>query len=177
MANHKTLAPFVRYYEGGFSNNPKDPGGATMRGVTIATFRAVYGQSKTVDDLKRITDEQWDTIFKKYYWDKCKADIIESQSVANMLVDFAWHSGVSTAVKAIQQIVGVDADGVAGRVTVGAINGFFSGSQCVFEQLKARRFQFLRTRATWPTFKNGWTKRLDAIKYGSLTYSGKTVKC
>ena len=177
MANYKILAPFILSHEGGFSNNPKDPGGATMRGVTLATFRAVYGSKKTVADLKRITSAQWYTIFKKYYWDKCKADIIANQSVANMLVDFAWHSGVATAVKAIQQIVGVDADGAAGRVTVGAINGYFKGSAYVFEQLKAKRMQYLRTRAAWPTFKNGWTTRVSSIKYGSLTYSGKTINC
>ena len=60
MANHKILAPFILSHEGGFSNNPKDPGGATMRGVTLATSRSVYGSKKTVADLKRITSAEWD---------------------------------------------------------------------------------------------------------------------
>lgn len=177
MANHKILAPFILSHEGGFSNNPKDPGGATMRGVTLATYRSVYGSKKTVADLKRITSEEWGSIFKKYYWDRCKADIIANQSVANMLVDFAWNSGVVTAVKTIQQIVGVDADGIAGRVTIGAINGYFRGSKYVFDKLKEARLRYMQTRKNWPTFKNGWTTRVNSIKYGSLAYSGKIVNC
>ena len=177
MANYKILTPFVRYYEGGFSNNMNDPGGATMRGVTLATFRAVYGKSKTVAELKNITDAQWDNIFKSYYWDKCKADLLDNQSIANMLVDFAWHSGVSTAVKKIQKIVGVDDDGIMGRVTIGAVNGYYRGSVSVFDALKAARMNFLRTRQNWNSFKNGWTKRVEAIKYGSLSYSDNVIKC
>ncbi len=177
MANYKILTPFIRYYEGGFSNNKNDPGGATMKGVTLATFRSVYGKSKTVSDLKKITDEQWNCIFKKYYWDKCKADLIEDQSIANMLVDFAWHSGVITATKKIQEAVGVDSDGVAGRVTIGAINGFYLGNRAVFDRLKKSRLSYLESLKNWEYFKNGWTSRVEAIKFGSLTYSCKTIKC
>lgn len=177
MANHNVLVPFVRYYEGGFSNNKNDPGKETMKGVTLATFRSVYGNNKTVADLKKITYAQWSTIFKKYYWDKCKADLIDNQSIANMLVDFAWHSGVGTAVSKIQQIVGVSADGIMGRITIGAINDYFKGSEYVFDKLKEARKNYLKGLKDWKYFKNGWTTRVESIKYGSLTYSGKTIKC
>ena len=177
MANHKILAPFILSHEGEFSNDKNDPGGATMKGVTLATFRSIYGQGKTVNDLKKITTEQWNNIFKKYYWDKCKADLIDNQSVANMLVDFAWHSGVGTAVSIIQKIVGVAADGIMGRVTIGAINNFWRCNVSVFDSLKAARMRYLKGRKNWNAFKNGWTTRVESIKYGSLTYSGKTIKC
>ena len=177
MANHKILAPFILSHEGGFSNDKNDHGGATMKGVTLATFRSVYGQGKTVNDLKKITTEQWNNIFKKYYWDKCNADLIDNQSIANMLVDFAWHSGVSKATEVIQKIVGVTADGIIGRVTIGAINGFNRGDKVLFDLLKQVRMVYLRSRKNWKYFKNGWTTRVESIKYGSLTYSGKTIKC
>ena len=177
MANHKILTPFILSHEGGFINDKNDPGGATMKGITIATFRSVYGRSKTVNDLKNITTEQWNNIFKKYYWDKCKADLIDNQSIANMLVDFAWHSGVSKAVATIQGIVGVNADGIMGRVSIGAINGYFKGSEYIFDKLKEARKNYLKGLKNWKYFKNGWTTRVESIKYGSLTYSGKTIKC
>lgn len=171
------LAPFVLSHEGGYVNHPKDPGGATMKGVTIATFRSVYGKNKTENDLKKITTDQWDNIFKKYYWDKCRADLIDDQSIANMLVDFAWNSGVGTATSMLQKIVGVTADGVMGRVSIGAINGYYKGNRYVFDRLKEARMNYLRGLGNWKTFKNGWTTRVESIKYGSLTYSGKTIKC
>lgn len=176
MANHKTLAPFVRYYEGGFVNDKDDPGGATMRGVTLATFRSIFGKNKTVSDLKNITDSQWNTIFKKYYWDKCKADQIDNQSVANMLVDWCWHSGAGNSIPYIQRIVGVKADGIIGNATITAINRY-SNQQSLFSQLKIQRKTFLKGRKTWWKYGNGWTKRVNAINYGSLTYGGKTYNC
>lgn len=177
MADYKKLVPFVLSKEGGFVNNKADKGGATNKGVTIATFRSVYGQSKTVNDLKNITDEQWDYIFKKYYWDKCKATDLKDQSVANMLVDYAVHSGVSKAVKALQRIVGVAVDGIAGSKTVAAANGYARGQRQLFATLKARRMAHLegivRANSSQAQFLNGWRNRVNAIGYGSLTYGGK----
>ena len=57
MADYTKLVPFIRKWEGGFSNNPKDKGGATNNGVTLATYRMVYGKNKTVDDLKNMSDK------------------------------------------------------------------------------------------------------------------------
>jgi lysozyme family protein len=77
MESWKELAAFVLEREGGYVNNKADKGGPTNKGVTLATYRSVYGQHKTVEDLKRITDAEWEYIFKKFYWDKCKADYIQ----------------------------------------------------------------------------------------------------
>lgn len=177
MANSKILAPFILSHEGGFVKDKNDPGGATNRGVTIGTFRSVFGKDKTESDLKKITYDQWCLVYKKYYWDKCKADLIDNQSVANMLVDFAWHSGVSKAVSRIQEIVGVDTDGIMGRITIGAINGYYKGQEYVFNTLKANRLVYLKGLKKWNYYKNGWTSRLESIKYGSLTYNNIEVKC
>lgn len=175
MAEHRILAPFVRYYEGGFVNDPDDPGGATNKGVTLATFRSVYGKDKTASDLRKITDVQWDAIFKKCYWDKCKGDLVKDQSVANMLVDFAWHSGLGNAVPRIQRIVGVKADGIIGNATINAINGH-SDQRALFDELKRQRTSFLTGRRTWWKYGRGWLRRVDAMCYGSLSYGGRTYK-
>mgnify|MGYP002516081844 CR=1 FL=1 len=49
------LAIYIRSWEGGFVNDPHDPGGATNKGITLATFRTVYGKNKTVSDLKKMS--------------------------------------------------------------------------------------------------------------------------
>ena len=41
MADINILAQFILSFEGGFSNHPADKGGATNKGVTIATWRQV----------------------------------------------------------------------------------------------------------------------------------------
>lgn len=100
MADVKKLAPFIQRWEGGFVDDPDDLGGATNMGVTIATYK-VYRKRKglsepTVDDLKHLSNNEWIDILKSLYWDKWKADQIKSQSVANILVDWVWASGIQT---------------------------------------------------------------------------------
>ena len=63
MAKVDILLPFILSFEGGFSNHPADKGGATNKGVTIATWRQV-GYDKDgdgdidVNDLRLITDKE-----------------------------------------------------------------------------------------------------------------------
>lgn len=60
--------------EGGWSNHKDDPGGATMKGVTLITYRRFFGSSKTKEDLRQISHNQLAHIYKTGYWDSCKCD-------------------------------------------------------------------------------------------------------
>lgn len=166
MADFKKLKPFIRQWEGGFSNDPHDKGGATLWGVTIATYRT-YRKSKgykttTVDDLKKMTEEEWDEIFKTLYWDKWKGDEIQSQSVANILVDWVWASGVY-GIKNPQRLLGVAADGIVGPKTIEALNA--QNPHMFFEQVRQDRFRYIDAIiAKTPTnqkFKKGWYNRIN----------------
>ena len=170
MASYKQLKPFILKWEGGYVNRKNDKGGPTNKGITLKTYRAFYGQQKTIEDLKRLSDVEWDAIFKYWYWDKCKGDELQDQSVANMLVDWAWHSGVVTAVKALQKEVGVKVDGVMGAQTLGAVNK--KSPLPVFGALKQARKKFLegivRRDATQKENLKGWMNRVNDIVYGGF---------
>lgn len=77
MAKSEILKPFVLSWEGGYTDDPDDRGGATNRGVTLAVYRSVMGTGKTKGDLRRITDAEWDTVFRALYWDKCMGDALD----------------------------------------------------------------------------------------------------
>lgn len=124
MADYHNIKKFILAHEGGYGNDPADSGGATNKGITIATFRAVFGKNKTVNDLKRMTDAQWDTVFKTLFWNKIQGDKITSEAIADQIVNFAWGSGVTRAVKYAQGILMIDADGVCGNMTVNALNRY-----------------------------------------------------
>lgn len=166
MANHKILEPFILRWEGGFVNDKDDLGGATNMGVTLATYRSVFGSKKGVNDLKRMTRVQWGVIFKKFYWDKWEADNIKDQNVANILVDWLWCSG-SYGIKIPQRVLGVSADGIVGSKTIAAINA--RDGRELFDTIKQERKDFIdricQTRPQNRKFKNGWLNRINSLAY------------
>lgn len=167
MASYKILKPTVLKWEGGWANDPHDSGGCTMKGITIATFRKYYGKTKTCNDLRKLTDNQWDTIFIQGYWNRWSADKIKSQSIANLLVDWVWTSGVY-GIKYPQQVLGVVADGLVGPKTIAAINNYPNQKE-LFEKLWNRRKKhfeaIVKNNPTQQKFLKGWLRRLSDFKW------------
>lgn len=176
MAKKEILTPFILSWEGGFANIKGDRGGATNKGVTIATFRSIFGKSKTVTDLKNITDEQWLCIFDKMFWSRWKADEIKSQSIANLLVDWVWTSG-NYGIRIPQSVLNVTSDGIVGAKTLAAINNYPNEKELFDKLWKAREAYFVRIGVReQKKFLNGWLNRLKGIRYGKLICNGgKTI--
>lgn len=165
MANHKLMIPWIKKWEGDWSDDKDDNGGATMCGITLSTFRKHYGLDKTKEDLKHITDEQWEHIFKKGYWDRMKADFISSQAVAEICVQMCWGSGPATAIKKIQKLIGCKQDGIVGPVTLRNLNA--STEKVMFNQLYEMRKQWLTDiakKGNNQKFLRGWLNRLEDLK-------------
>lgn len=190
MANVDILLPFILKYEGGFVNDPADSGGATNKGVTIATWRSV-GYDKDgdgdidVQDLKLISNKDVrDRVLKPHYWDRWKANQIQSQKIANILVDWVWASGAN-GIKIPQRLLGVAVDGIVGAKTLAAVNA--ADPDVLFDRIYQARETFLRDIAnqsiasyekkinrkatnaelmkyTKKRFIKGWLNRLAAIK-------------
>lgn len=171
MASITKIVPIILKWEGGYVNDKDDKGGATNRGVTLETYK-LYKKRKGepdpgVRELKKMSSDEWMDILRLFYWDKCKGDDIYSQSVADMLVDFAWHSGVKKAVTTIQKIVGVKEDGIFGIRTLTAVNGM--DAHLLFDNIKKERVEYLKyickMRPANAKFKKGWLNRVNSIEY------------
>ena len=171
MERIEKLKSFILSWEGGFVNDLRDPGGATNKGVTLATFRSVFGKDKIVKDLKKITDSQWMTIFKTKFWDRYKADSIKDEWITYLLVDWLWTSGPGNAIERVQKFLGLKVDGIVGNVTINKINSF-NGKE-LFIKLWHLREDFIKTRAQYPIYGKGWLRRLNGIQYGKLLVNGK----
>jgi len=177
MADVKILAAFIKSWEGGFSNDKDDKGGATMCGVTINTYtqycRKKGKPAPTVADLMRISEEEWFDILKTLYWDPWKADEIKSQAVANICVNWGWGAGTVSAIKAVQSAFGLKPDGVVGPMTLAALNKFNKQYEYrfVFNRIKAERAQQLLTAAKSANnskYIDGWLRRWEAFGYDRL---------
>lgn len=169
-ANFSRSLSLVLRREGGYVNHPKDPGGATHKGITIGTYRRYINSKGTPDDLRRITDEQVATVYKKHYWDKVKADNLPS-GVDYAVFDFAVNSGPSRAAKYLQSVVGVKQDGIVGPETISAAT--WSDPGATINALCDNRMKFLRGLKTWPTFGKGWTNRVTDVRRHALEMAGR----
>lgn len=192
MADVNKIVPFILKWEGGFVNDPTDRGGATNMGVTIGTWKQV-GYDKDgdgdidVDDLRQLTKEDVvNGVLKPHYWDRWKADQINNQSIANLLVDWVWGSGVH-GIKIPQNILGVSQDGIVGNKTLSAINNYPNKKE-LFDKIYSSRVDFINTivansvvayekkigrkatqtelkKYTQYRFLNGWLNRLKDYKF------------
>jgi len=170
MADIKKLIPFLLKWEGGFVNDPVDLGGATNKGITIKTFisyrKAINGPSPTIKDLKNIPDEEWTSVLKMFFWDKWKADDIKSQSLANILVDWVWASGVY-GIKIPQRMLGVQQDGIVGPKTIEALNKEipYIFWLSLMEERKDFVDNIVKNNPSQIRFKQGWLNRINDLKF------------
>ena len=166
MADFKKYAPKLLQLEGGYTNHPDDLGGPTNLGITLTTFRQYCGEGKTIKDLRNMSYGVWESIMKDLYWDKCRADEIENQAVAEIAVDWCVNSGV-VGLRKVQEIAGVKPDGIAGPKTLAAING--ADPEQLFNRILAARQQFyvniVKRNPTQKVFMNGWMNRLSKFVF------------
>ena len=192
MADLNKIVPMIFKWEGGFVNDPTDRGGATNMGVTIGTWKQT-GYDKDgdgdidVDDLKLLTkDDVVSRVLRPHYWNRWKADRINSQSVANILVDWVWGSGVH-GIKIPQRILNVVQDGIVGEKTLAALNNYPDQKE-LFGKIFQARVDFINgiversvsdyekkigrkapeselLKYTQKRFLKGWMNRLNDFKY------------
>lgn len=137
-----------------------------MRGITLATYRAYCGKDKTIKDLRNISYGTWQDIMKDLYWDRCMADGIDSQPVAEIMVDWCVNSG-NVGIRRVQEILGCVADGIVGPITLSLINS--SDPAILFDRIKSARKQFyvniVKKNPSQKIFMNGWMNRLAMFEF------------
>lgn len=149
----------VLAHEGGWADHKDDPGGATMKGVTIGTYRQ-YKPGATKQDLRNISDAELQQIYRDGYWDKIKGDDLPA-GVDYAVMDFSVNSGPARAAMYLQEIVGVGPDGKIGALTLAAVAEW--DSIALIETLCAKRMGFLKRLSTFPTFGKGWSSRVTGV--------------
>lgn len=148
----------VLKYEGGYSNHPADPGGATMKGVTQAVYDAWRAKNNlSQQSVRNISDGELQAIYRRDYWDKVRGDDLPA-GVDLAVFDFAVNSGVSRASKYLQAIVGVEQDGVIGPKTIQATRAYVANA------ITSKRLSFMQGLGTWKVFGRGWSDRIADVR-------------
>ena len=159
-------------YEGGYVDNPHDPGGATLKGVTQAVYTAwLIRQGRVATSpagkwVKYATDADIQAIYREQYWNAVRGDDLYA-GLDLVMVDYGWGSGPVTAIRALQRQLMIDVDGQFGLETLAALKPF-ENSASFINLLCAARMSFFQKLTTWKYFGAGWTKRLNGIHETAL---------
>jgi lysozyme family protein len=167
-------------HEGGYSNHSADPGGATMLGITKATWAKWTGRkTKDVPDseMRRLTIEDALPIYHAWYWRSVGGDDLPG-GVDFVVFDIAVNSGPRRALKMLQKAtnklgrVYIRVDGIVGPKTISAANGVNVFD--LINELGNTRLWFYFDLSTFKTFGKGWMKRLLSVtSFGTAMALGK----
>jgi lysozyme family protein len=155
----------VLQHEGGFVEHPRDPGGATKFGITRETLSRARGYPVSVEDVRELTRVEAVAVYRRLYWDVLRADELPP-GIELAVFDLAVNSGPVRAVRMLQNVLGVPADGIIGPVTLKAAR--HADPTETIRRLTQVRLGFLGRLATWPVFGRGWRRRVLAVEQGAL---------
>lgn len=170
MANFFAYLPLLLQVEGLYQNNASDQGNynslgqlvGTNYGISARFYEDVIGRPPSQQDMLAINRDKAIDIYKTYFWDRHRASEIQSQSVANTVIDMEINSG--NGVRMAQRLLNSDfgknlsVDGVIGPKTLTAINSV--NANLFVEKYNAKRKDWYLTRSNSDVFGAGWINRL-----------------
>lgn len=158
MSTFDQLIGLVLSHEGGYVNDPRDPGGETKFGITRRSYPDV--------DIKNLTREQAVEIYRRDFWARVQGDQLPP-AVAFQVLDAAVNHGTGNAVRWLQRAAGVADDGVIGPQTVAAVKR--ADPADLVSAFNAERLEFYAKLTTFDAFGRGWVRRVA----GNLRYAAK----
>lgn len=144
-------------HEGGYVNDPADPGGETQWGISKRSYPHLNIRALTRDEAKEI--------YRTDFWERLNGDRLHD-GVAFQVFDFAVNSGIDTAVRYLQRAVGVADDGNWGQKSQAAADSTTESDTIM--RLNAERLDFMTRLSVWPSFGKGWARRIAVnLRYGA----------
>ena len=156
-------------FEGGFVDDPHDPGGATCYGVTLDTLSAWRGHRCSVQDVRSLTHQETAPLYRAHYWNGVQADALQP-GVDLVVFDGAVNQGVGGITRILQEAVGVEADGALGPLTLKAVSSRYASE--VIAAVQAARIASYRKDAGFARFGTGWLRRVNSVAATALSWAG-----
>jgi lysozyme family protein len=154
--------------EGGFSNNPKDPGGMTNLGCTKAVWEEHCGHPVDEKAMRALTPNDVGPLYRQKYWNKVCGDDLPA-GVDYVVFDAAINSGLGRASRWLQACVNTYADGIIGNKTIQAVLN--KDAKELINDYCAYRLAYLKMLQTWQTFGKGWERRVKEVNATALLMS------
>lgn len=152
----------VEVTEGGFCDNPHDPGGATENGITQHQYdlwRIAHGQP--TQNVRLLGPEEESIIYRSCYWNPVNGDALPA-GVDYCVFDFAVNSGPHKAAVSLQFAVGVKLDGQIGDKTLAAVAAL--DPLHIINSVCDQRLAYMKGLKNWPFFEHGWSARVASVE-------------
>ena len=153
LVNFDDIIEVVLHHEGGYVNDPDDPGGETNFGIAKRSHPDV--------DIANLTKDGAKEIYKEHYWDRNKVESL-SEDLRHIYFDMCVNQGRGRAVKIMQRAVnakgaGLKVDGGMGPMTIAAMDGV------ELDRVRAYRIKYYADLVTrkpdLEKFYFGWFRR------------------
>jgi lysozyme family protein len=164
--NFEMCLKFTLQFEGGFVNDPDDPGGPTNLGVTQATLSTFLGRQATIAEVQALTPGKVAPIYHLRFWDSVHRDQLPV-GMDLAVFDFGVHSGPSRGVISLQRVLELADDGKIGPVTIAAANK--ADPKTTVNDICDERMAFLRSLKVFKKFGKGLTSRVDKCRKAALS--------
>ena len=161
LTNWYTSFDLLIKSEGGYVDNPKDPGGRTNLGVTQKVWESWVGRESNEKEMRSLTKANVEPLYKRKYWDACRCDDLPT-GLDYLVFDFAVNAGVGRSAKTLQSCVGVSVDGQIGNQTIEATKKIAPSD--LIEQFSEAKRNFYKSLVTFPTFGKGWLNRAEQVE-------------
>jgi lysozyme family protein len=153
--------------EGGYVNDPRDPGGATNKGVTQRVYNGWrIRQHQQTQSVRQISPDEVSAIYKMQYWDAVRGDDMPS-GVDYCLFDEGANSGPVRSIRDLQSALKIKSDGHIGLVTMQTVAGV-SDRRALVNAVCDYRLSFLRRLRTFKFFGRGWRARVERVRVQAL---------
>lgn len=137
------------HHEGGYVNNPKDPGRETKYGISKRSYPDV--------DIANLTLDQAKAIYLRDFWQRARCDELPP-AIAFLVFDCAVNSGIGQAIRFLQRALGVADDGQIGPMTIAAVGRV--DAESLAARFCGQRLEFMTKLTTWDVFGKGWARRI-----------------
>ena len=174
MGTFEKAHDFVSRWEGGYVDNPADPGGATNFGISLRFLKQqgldigdIDGDGDIdADDIRNLTAKDAAAIMRREFWDGLGLDDLGKPLCAMVLYDTAVNMGPSYARKLLQKALGVPADGEWGQITRSVLRTCDDRKTAVAmcHIRRARYHELVKGNAALGAFLRGWLRRVDSLE-------------
>lgn len=186
MSTFDPAIKVVLQHEGGYVNNPNDPGGATKFGISLRFLKGIpeFGDFNgdgivDIQDIKNMDRADAVTIYKACWWDKYKYYNIDDQTLATKVFDLSVNMGANRAHILLQQALNnafhlnLDCDGVIGPATLSVINELDDSTEQILlteycNQVWGFYQRLIANKPSLKVFEKGWKNRAYSLSKANM---------